>query len=101
MPAMSQPAMSQPAMSTQGFGGSSGGMMGAASMTPAASQQPAMTQSGGTNMGKAMNDPFADLGGLTGLKPKPAPVAAPTMGMMAASSNPAPPQQQSFDSLFG
>ena len=30
------------------------GMMGAASMTPAASQQPAMTPSGGTNMGKAM-----------------------------------------------
>jgi len=106
MPAMSQPAMGQPAMSasamsTQAFGGSSMGMMGAASMTPAASQQPAMTPLGGTNMGKAMNDPFADLGGLTGLKPKAAPVAAPTMGMMAASSNPPPPQQQSFDSLFG
>ncbi|CBY22014.1 unnamed protein product [Oikopleura dioica] len=101
MPAMGQPAMSQPAMSAQSFGGSTSGMMGAASMTPAASQQSPMIPSGGTNMGKAMNDPFADLGGLTGFKPKPAPVAAPTMGMMAASANPPPAQQQSFDSLFG
>jgi len=52
----------------------------------------------------AKADPFADLGSLTGLKPKdntPAPKQSMNAMQMGSQQPSNPPQAQNFDSLFG